>query len=202
MIYAKDEAGTLVYPTPEEFSGIPNWQTHDTALRNKKYMPLVGEEEPREGYTAEPGRWHTVEQSETRVEPRQTIVEDWETDPETGECRKTGEHMEMQDKEIVFDTSYIQVTAWRYIPIPTPEPVLPRQFSKGDLLEALVGCELYDQAKAIYAADIDLQIAWAGFADIDMDYDATKGIMQKYPQLFTAENVLMLQRYIAEHTNI
>lgn len=202
MTYAKDENNTLIYPTPAEFAGIPNWQTHDAAQRKRGYMPLVGEPEPREGYTVEPATWHTVEQSETRTEPRQVVVEDWEEDPETHERRKVGEHTEMRDTEVEFDASYIQVDTWNYVPIPVPEPVLPRRFSKGDLLEALQGCGLYDQAKAIYAADIDLQIAWAGFADIDMDYDATKGIMAQYPEFFSAENVLALQRYIAEHTNI
>ena len=35
-----------------------------------------------------------------------------------------------------------------------------------------------------------------------MDYPAAQGIMAQYPELFSAENVLMLQQYIAEHTNI
>lgn len=197
--WAKIINDALVYASGDEFRGVPNWATHEARCRKAGYLPLVGEAEPREGYTAEPATWHTVEQSETRIEPRQTVVEDWETDPETGERRKTGEHTEMRDTEVVFDTSYIQVDTWNYIPIPIPEPVLPRQFSKGDLLEALQGCGLYEQAKAIYAADLDLQIAWAGFADIDMDYDATKGIMAQYPELFTAENVLALQTYIGQH---
>lgn len=116
--YAIDNDGTLQYPTASEFSGIPNWQTHDAALRRKGYMPLVGEAEPREGYTAAPATWHTVKQSETRIEPRQVLVPD--IDPETGE--KTGEHYEMQDKPVVYDTSYLQIDTWDYIPIPPPEP--------------------------------------------------------------------------------
>ena len=201
MTYAKEQDNRLVEPTDAEFVGVPNWQTNEPALRRKDYLPLVGDPEPREGYTPVPATWHTVEQSETRTEPRQTIVEDWETDPETGERRKTGEHIEMVDTEVVFDTSYIQVDSWSYAPVPVPEPVLPRRFSKGDLLEALMGCGLYDQAKSIYASDMDLQIAWAGFADIDMDYPAAQSIMEQYPELFSAENVLALQQYIAEHTN-
>lgn len=200
--WAKEVNHALVYASGDEFRGVPNWATHVQRCRKAGYLPLVGDPEPREGYTAEPASWHTAEQSETRVEPRQVVVEDWEEDPETGERRKTGEHTEMKDTEVVFDTSYIQVDTWSYVPIPIPEPVLPRRFSKGDLLEALQGCGLYDAAKAIYASDLDLQIAWAGFADIDMDYAATQGIMAQYPELFSAENVLMLQQYIAEHTNI
>ncbi len=202
MRYARIHRNQLVYPTTADFIGIPNWQSNEPAMRRKRWLPLVGDPEPREGYTAEPATWHVVTQSETRIEPRQTIVEDWKIDPETGERRKTGEHTEMVDTEVVFDTSYIQVDSWSYAPIPVPEPVLPRRFSKGDLLEALTGCNLYGQAKAIYASDMDLQIAWAGFADIDMDYPAAQGIMAQYPELFSAENVLRLQQYIAEHTNI
>lgn len=202
MQYAREHRNQLVYPTTADCIGIPNWQSNEPAMRRKGWLPLVGDPEPREGYAATPATWHTVEQTETRIEPRQVVVEDWEEDPETHERRKTGEHTEMQDTEITVDTSYIQVDSWNYIPIPIPEPVLPRRFSKGDLLEALQGCNLYEQAKAIYAEDLDLQIAWAGFADIDMDYPAAQGIMARYPELFTAENVLRLQRYIAENTNI
>lgn len=79
---------------------------------------------------------------------------------------------------------------------PGPVPELRRMFTKGELLVALKACGLYAQAKAVYMADVDLQIAWAGFADIDMDYPACKEIMQQYPDLFTAENVETLQRYI------
>lgn len=79
---------------------------------------------------------------------------------------------------------------------PDPEPELRRQFTKGELLEALVACGLYEQAKAIYVNDVDLQIAWAGFADIDMDYQAAKDIMQQYSALFTPENVEKLLRFI------
>ena len=202
MTYAKIEQGRLAYPKAYEFAGVPNWDTNDSALRQKGYIPLVGEAEPRVGYTPVPRLCRVVAQSETRIEPRQQVVEDWETAPETGERRKTGEHTEMVDTEVVFDTSYIQVDTWSYAPIPVPEPVLPRRFSKGDLLEALQGCGLYEQAKSIYTSDMDLQIAWAGFADIDMDYLAAQSIMAKYPELFSAENVLALQQYIAEHTNI
>ena len=118
MKYAKDNAGTLQYPTASEFPGVPNALTHDSLLRRHGYMPLVGEAEPHEGYNAIPATWHTVTQSETRTEPRQVLVPD--IDPETGE--KTGEHYEMQDKPVVYDTSYIQIDTWDYIPIPPPEP--------------------------------------------------------------------------------
>lgn len=60
MKYAKDNNGILKYPTEAEFPGIPNWWQHDYQLRKRCYLPLVGEAEPREGYTAEPSTWHTV----------------------------------------------------------------------------------------------------------------------------------------------
>lgn len=120
--WARDNGGTLQYPTPEEFRGIPNYETNEPACRKRGYMPLVGEAEPREGYEAVPHEWHKVEQSVTRIEPRQTIVEDWETDPETGERRKIGEHTEMVDTEITLDKSYIQVDAWVWSKIPDPIP--------------------------------------------------------------------------------
>ena len=41
-----------------------------------------------------------------------------------------------------------------------------------------------------------MQIAFAGFADIDMDFSVTEAIMQKYSAVFTDENVNKLQRYI------
>lgn len=200
MKYAREHRNQLVYPTTADFIGIPNWQSNEPAMRRKRWLPLVGDPEPREGYTATPATWHMVEQTETRIEPRNedpvTKEPFIEIDPKTGEARQV-----TREVPVEFDTSYIQVDSWSYVPVPVPEPVLPRQFSKGDLLEALIGCGLYDQAKAIYAADMDLQIAWAGFADIDMDYPTAQSIMQQYPELFSAENVLALQRYIAEHTN-
>lgn len=60
MTYAKDNNGVLQYPTESEFPGIPNWWMHDYQQRKRGYVPLVGEAEPREGYTAEPSTWHTV----------------------------------------------------------------------------------------------------------------------------------------------
>lgn len=187
---------TVQQPDPNEFRGIPNWQQNEQALRKRHYAPLVGEPEPRVGVTAEPSAFALHEQTKTRIEPRPYEVEDF--DPETGE--KTGTHTEWRDTEITLDDSYIEITAWEYTPIEPPEPApLPTRFSKGTLLEALMACNLYEQARAIYAADMDLQIAWAGFADIDMDYQATKDIMEQYPELFTEENVRTLQEWIRDH---
>ena len=60
MRWAKDNNNKIVYPSASEFVGIPNWEYHDYQLRKRGYKPLVGEAEPREGYTAEPSTWHTV----------------------------------------------------------------------------------------------------------------------------------------------
>ena len=196
--YAKIVDEQLVFPTDAEFKAVPNWRTHESCLRKHGYMPLVDtEHEEREGYTATPKTFHVVQQSETRDVPTQVIVEDWSEPDEHGERHKTGEHTEIQILPKVFDTSYIEVTEYEYTPIPVPpEPPLLRQFSKGDLLEALMALNLYDQAKQIYANDLDLQIAWAGFANIDMDYSACQAIMQQYSEFFTPANVEAIQRYI------
>lgn len=195
--YAKFIDTTHVeFPTASEFKGIPNWQKHNAKLREHGYMPLMGEPEPRLGYTATPSTFSIVPQSETRLVPMEVKVDDF--DPETGE--KTGEHREWRDTEVVFDTSYIQITSWTYTPIEPPEPApLPTRFSKGTLLEALQGCNLYNEAREIYANDLDLQIAWAGFNDIDLEYTATKAIMGKYPVFFNEANVNALLNWIKEN---
>lgn len=191
----------VTYPRAEEFKGVPNWQLNDAAQRKRGYVPLTGVPDQQEGKRTVLDRFEYVEQTTTRIEPRPYVVEDWEEreDPETHEKtrEKIGEHTEWRDTEITLDDSYIRVTASHYEdePVPEPPPLL-RQFSKGDLLEALMALNLYDAAKAIYAADMDLQIAWAGFASIDMDYDACSDIMRKYPDFFTPANVEAIQRYI------
>lgn len=162
MQHARIQDSTLIFPEPDEFRGIPNWTSHDAILRQRGYLPVHGEPEQRDGYTASPKSWHIVGQKEY--------------------------------------TSYIQIDEWTYTPIPIPEPApLPTRFSKGTLLEALRGCNLYEQARAIYAADMDLQIAWAGFADIDMEYPACQQIMQQYSELFTEENVRTLLEWIRDN---
>jgi hypothetical protein len=191
----------VTFPRSEEFRGVPNWQLNDSALRKRGYVPMTDVPAPQEGKRTVLDGFEYVQQTKTRVEPRPYVVEDWEEreDPETHEKtrEKTGEHTEWRDTEITLDDSYIRVTQSHYEDIPAPEPPpLKRQFSKGDLLEALMALNLYDAAKAIYAADLDLQIAWAGFANIDMDYPATQSIMEQYPELFSQANVEALQRYI------
>lgn len=102
--------------------------------------------------------------------------------------------------EYAPEADCIRIIAWTYTPIEPPEPApLPTRFSKGTLLEALMACNLYEQARAIYANDMDLQIAWAGFADIDMEYPACQRIMRQYPELFSEENVQLLREWIRDN---
>ena len=138
-MYAKIIDNALQYPADSEFRGVPNYMLNDQALRRKSYLPLVGTPEEREGYSATPATWHVVEQSATRIEPRQHTVEDYETDEETGERRKVGEHTEMVDTEIQVDTSYIQIDSFEYAPIPTPpEPPAPDTTERDNAEKAIV----------------------------------------------------------------
>ena len=185
----------IQYPTDAEFAGIPNWRQHDAKQREKEYLPLVGTPEEREGYEAEPAMFRLVSQTGTKIVPYEVEITDYDEDG-----NQTGTHREWQERETEIDLSFIEITEWEYTAIPTPEPEpLPTCFSKGTLLEALQGCNLYEQAKAIYANDLDLQIAWAGFADIDLQYQATRDIMSKYPELFSEQNVQTLLEWIQSH---
>ena len=190
------DENTIQYPQASEFAGIPNWQEHETQLRKKHYMPLIGEATPIDGYTATPIKFQMIQQSETRTVPVEVEIDDYETDPDTGEQRKSGSHKEWRETQSEIDTSYIQILQWQYEKI---AETLPTRFSKGTLLEALQGCNLYDEAREIYANDLDLQIAWAGFNDIDLEYPATKAIMQKYPVFFNEANVNALLNWIKEN---
>lgn len=141
-MYAKIIDNALQYPQASEFAGIPHYETNDAALRRRQYLPLVGTPEEREGYSATPSAWHVVEQSTTRIEPRQQTVDDYETDEETGERRKTGEHTEMVDTEITVDTSYIQVDEWEYTELPPPpEPEQPEDIS--DQLQQVISLIMF-----------------------------------------------------------
>lgn len=129
-MYAKIIDNALQYPQESEFRGVPNYATNEPCMRRRGYLPLVGTPEERDGYSATPSAWHVVEQSATRIEPRQHTVEDYETDEETGERRKVGEHTEMVDTEITVDISYIQIDEWVYNELPPePEPEQPEDIS-------------------------------------------------------------------------
>lgn len=129
-IWVKEVDGALQYAGADEFRGIPNWQTHETACRGKGYFPMVGEAEEREGYNAEPATWHTEQRSATRKELRredpithEPFMEDiYEEDPETHEMKKVGERQVEREVDIVLDKSYIQIDTWDYTPIPIPPP--------------------------------------------------------------------------------
>ena len=112
--YAKYISKTEIqYPTAEEFPGVINWQSHDTALRNKGYVPLKGEHETPEGYTSTPIKFKLTKKTNGRVEPRPVEVDDYEEDPETHEQRKTGTHTEWRETTIEIDESYITIVDWK-----------------------------------------------------------------------------------------
>lgn len=196
MQYAKEVDGKLVFPTAAEFVGIPNWQQHDTQLRKRKYVPLMGTPEEREGFTSKPLTWNYVQQSIVRTEPRQTEEDIFEEDPETHEQRKTGTHTVMRDKPVEVDTSYIEVTSWEYTPIPEPEPepvpverneaekAIVRRIlqlvDKYDAMEDLAGMDLtipgllaLAQSKAV--SDADLQAVKSDVAILVLDLMAKEG---------------------------
>lgn len=156
-MYAKIIDNALQYPQASEFRGVPNYMLNDQALRRKSYLPLVGTPEEREGYTATPSAWHVVEQSTTRTEPRQQTVEDYETDEETGERRKVGEHTEMVDTEITVDTSYIQVDEWSYTELPPPpEPEQPVDVSEQlqQVIQLIMHyCDVYGATEELLGLD-------------------------------------------------
>ena len=155
--YAKDAGGSLQFATDSEFRMIPNWRTNEAAVRRKGYLPLVGTPEEREGYSATPSRWHVVEQSTIRVEPRQQTVEDYEEDPETHESRKVGEHTEMVDTEITVDTSYIQIDEWEYTELPPPpEPEQPVDVSEQlqQVIQLIMHyCDVYGATEELLGLD-------------------------------------------------
>ena len=157
MKYAQDNNGVLKYPTDAEFVGIPNWDQHDQAQRSMGYMPLVGEADDRDGYTASPATWHIVHQSTTRTEPRQAYEED-----EQGRTQ-----MVMRDDNITVDTSYIQVDSWEYAEIPpAPAPVV--RYSKYKIQLASQKRNLWEQVKSAIAT-AGLQDSWSNIVDIASD---------------------------------
>ena len=144
--YAKIVEDQLAYPRSSEFAGIPNYKTNDQALRRAGYTPLIGEADPRPGFTPVPSAWHVVEQSETRTEPRQVEEDIYGEDPETHERVKIGVRIVIRDVDVVFDTSYIQVDDWIYEMDPEPVPPVVR-YSKYKLKNACVSRDLWDSVR-------------------------------------------------------
>lgn len=173
MIYAKDENQKLTYPDPAEFPGIPNALQCEPALRAAGYLPLIGDAEDREGYTATPAAWHVETMAMTRVEPRQVAPGS----------------VEMVDTEITLDASYIQVDEWAYTEAPEEpeegedessshdvEPIdpadlenLPKLFSKWELIMAWEATGDINGVLAQAKNDTTLLAAWSSLPDqIDM----------------------------------
>lgn len=178
MQYAKIQNGTLVSPQPGEFPNIPNALTNDALLRRSGYLPLVGEPEPREGFTASPARWHVVEQTETHTEPRQALEDVMQEVPVDGaaegeepqtELRVVGQRMVMRDTEVTTDTSYIQIDDWSYEPLPEPAPAVPPpvRYSKLRLHRALDAAGIWD---IVWGALTDAQRAyWQDAQELSSD---------------------------------
>lgn len=173
--WVKDNGGTLQYAAASEFKGIPNWQTHEYACRQKGYLPLSGEAEPREGYNAVPATWHKVEQSMTRTEPRQ------------------GGDGQMHDTEITLDRSYIQIDTWDYEPIPVPQPE-PVRYSKYKIQLACQKRNLWGDVKEAIA-NANLADSWANIVDIASD---NPELQTALPAIKTAFGAATVEAVLAE----
>ena len=186
-MYAKIIDNALQYPQAIEFAGIPHYETNDSAQRRRQYLPLIGEAEPREGYSATPSSWHVVEQSTTRIEPRredpvtkEPFMEDiMEEDPETHEMKKVGERQVTREVPVEFDTSYIQIDDWQYTELPPPpEPSQPSEEVVqattaiiNRIAELVVGYDAIDDVKALENVNIESLLALAAqkvVTDADM----------------------------------
>ena len=212
MQYAKDDNGTLIYPSECEFIGIPNWRAHDAELRRRGYMPLVGEPEQGEpepqdeggdpqdedveieestvsegGYVARPSAWHVVEQSTAHVEPRQVYEDVYEKSPETHELEKVGTRMVMRDIEVVLDASYIQVDAWEHVAVP-PVPPPAVRYSKYKIQLACQGRKLWGLVKEKIAS-AGMADSWANIQDIASDNPELQAALPAIKEAFGADVV-------------
>ena len=197
--YAKEVENKLQYPEQSEFPGVPNWQTHEPLLRSHGYLPLVGEPEPPEGYSATPATWHIEHKTGRRTEPRPYTVEDWETDPETGERRKTGEHTEWRDTEIEYDTSYIQVDKWDYEPVPVPPPPEPEPviYSKLKIVKAMLQYGIWGDFWA--ALTPEQQTLWGNAVNFNSQYLEFAQGLAAFKQAFpNIDADAMLEQCVAE----
>lgn len=165
--YAKYISDTEIrYPSAEEFKGVINWQKHDSMLRSKGYVPLINEPEERVGATPVPKKFAFTQQSETRIEPRPVVVEDF--DPDTG--KKTGEHTEWIDTEITVDTSFITAVEWDWTPIGTPEPLPVRTTCTKYQLVCVLEANHQDmllRLRNAYNQNEDLRFYWNTVQDLD-----------------------------------
>ena len=186
--YAKEVEGVIVYPTDEEFRGIPNWRTHEMALRRRGYMPLAGTPEQRPGCVPIPKTWHKEERTETKIEPRQFYEDVYEEDPETHEMVKTGTRMVIRDTEVQLDKSFILVDEWDYeeIPVPPPAPEPPKQYSKLKLINACKELQIWDSVKADIQA-MGKEDEFIAAQDLSSDYPGFDQLVAyfkgKYPSV-------------------
>ena len=156
--YAKFISETEIeYPQASDFPGVPHWDTHDLALRRKKFVPLENVPEDREGFQTVLDRFSFTEQKKTRVEPRQKTVDIMEKDEETGEMKKVGEQTIMEDTEIEFDDSYITVLEYHYEELPPPpEPEHPVDVSEQlqQVIQLIMHyCDIYGATEELLGLD-------------------------------------------------
>lgn len=184
----------ITHPRAEEFKGIPNWTSNDSAMRKRGYVPLTDVPAPQEGKHTLLDGFEFVQRTKTRVEPRPYVVEDWEEreDPETHEKtrEKTGEHTEWRDTEITLDDSYIKVTQFHYeeLPPPEPEPEPVVRYSKYALKNACVERGLWEQVKAM----IEAAGKWESFLliqDLSSDNAELQEVLPAIKERFGADVV-------------
>ena len=96
----------------------------------------------------------------------------------------------MVDREIVYDTSYIQIDEWEYTPIPEPAPEPPTVviYSKYRIQLACQKRGIWEQLKAAIASD-GLQDSWANIVDIASDNEEMQDALPDIRDLFGAELV-------------
>lgn len=95
MQYAKIENKRFTFPSYEEFIGIPNWWQHDAELRKKNYFPVVNMPPAVDGKTLVIDSAEKKSQTTVRLIPK--LVDGvWE------------------DRETIYDTSYIELKSWHY----------------------------------------------------------------------------------------
>lgn len=187
------------YPNPADFRGVPNWQTHDSLLRSRGFLPRVGEPEEREGYTAEPSRYELVSQTKTVTRSRQVVVADYEIDPEhpdvfrldeKGEKIKTGEHIEYQPFTEEADDSFVRVVGWDYEPIPEPEPE-PAPVVRYSKYRIQLACQkrgIWEQVKAAIS-EAGMSDSWANIMDIASDNPELIATLPAIKEAFGADVV-------------
>ena len=196
--YAQYISSTEIrFPTSADFPGVVNWQYHDHELRNKNFLPLVGEAEDREGYMATPATYEPVRQTKTVTVSRPVFVTDLETDEngnllldEEGNPIVSGQHAEYQRMTETADDSFIRVVSWDYVaiepePEPEPEPTPVVKYSKLKIVKQMLQLEIWGEFWA--ALTPSQQVLWNNAQNFSSDYpDFEQGLVAfkaAFPQI-------------------